>query len=218
MVCETSTDPSLMERAVAGDAGALRDLLMLHGGRARAVVMMRIDRRWRAVLDEDDVMQVAYMEAFLHIHQLTAREERSFVAWLTRIAENALRDAVRGLTRDKRPDPARRVPAHALVGGAGGGGSHSQVALLELLGVTTSTPSRVAMAHEVAASLEDALERVPADYATVVRLYDLQGLAPAEVAGRMGRSIGAVHMLRARAHDRLREEMGCGSRFFSRWE
>jgi RNA polymerase sigma-70 factor, ECF subfamily len=221
MICETVADVgdacadargAVLDRAVAGDAAALRELLMLHGGRARAAVVPRIDRRWRAVLDEDDVMQVAYMEAFLHIHQLTARDERSFVAWLTRIAENALRDAVRGLTRDKRPDPARRVHAHTVTGG---GPSH--VVLLELLGVTTSTPSRAAMAQEAAGSLEAAVGQLPPDYATVVRLYDLRGLSPAEVAGRMGRSVGAVHMLRARAHERLREEMGCGSRFFSRW-
>ncbi len=54
-------------------------------------------------------MQVAYLEAFLHIDQLTARDSASFLTWLTRIAENALRDAVRGLSRQKRPDPARRV-------------------------------------------------------------------------------------------------------------
>lgn len=215
--------PSLLDRAVAGDAAALRELLAVHGPRARAAVVTRIDRRWRAVLDEDDVMQVAYMEAFLHIHQLTARDERSFVAWLTRIAENALRDAVRGLTRDKRPDPARRIHSHP----AGADGSQSQVALLDLLGVTTSTPSRAAAANETALTLEAALERLPRDYAAVVRLYDLQGLAPAAVAARMERSVGAVHMLRGRAHERLRDVLGgvgCaggggtgggGSRFFS---
>lgn len=208
---QTSAEPPLLDRAVAGDAAALRELLVTHGPRARAVIAARIDRRWRAVLDEDDVMQVAYMEAFLHIHQLTARDERSFVAWLTRIAENALRDAVRGLTRDKRPDPARRISYTA----AGAGDSRSHVALLELLGVTTSTPSRVAAVNEAAMSIEAALERLPRDYATVVRLYDLEGLSPAEVAARMNRSVGAVHMLRGRAHDRLREEMGGVSRFFS---
>ena len=208
------TDAHLLDRAVAGDVTALRELLALHGGRARAAIAPRIDRRWRAVLDEDDVMQVAYMEAFLHIRQLTARDERSFVAWLTRIAENALRDAVRGLTRDKRPDPARRIYA-ATWGGIAGGPSQSEVALLDLLGVTTSTPSRVAAAHEATVSLESALERLPPDYRSVVRLYDLEGLSPADVAERMGRSVGAVHMLRGRAHDRLRDEIGCGSRFFS---
>ena len=57
-----------------------------------------------------DVMQVTYLEAFLHIDQLTARDTSAFLAWLTRIAENAIRDAVRGLTRTDRV--ARRATRH----------------------------------------------------------------------------------------------------------
>lgn len=212
---EAGSDAELLDRAVRGDPAALRDLLKLHGPTARAVISRKIDRRWRALLDDDDVMQVAYLEAFLHIDQLASRDTRSFVSWLTRIAENALRDALRGLTRDKRPNPTRRI-----YGTPNGGGGHSgsHAALLDILGATTTTPSRHATTNEAAASIESALERLPPDYREVVRLYDLQGLSPTQVASRLGRSIGAVHMLRARAHDRLREELGGvggGARFFS---
>ena len=200
-------DPSLLQRAVEGDPDALRVLLEHFGGEVRKRISGRIDKRWRASLDEDDVMQVTYLEAFLHIDQLTARDSTSFLAWLTRIAENALRDAVRGLTRQKRPDPARRV--------LDAPGPDSYVGLLECLGVTTTTPSREAARHDAAAILEAAVDRLPEAYKTAVRLYDLEGRPIAEVAAGMGRSVGAVHMLRARAHDRLREDLGTSSRFFS---
>ena len=49
----------------------------------------------------------------------------------------------------------------------------------------------------------------------MIRLYDLEGRPIAEVAAEMGRSSGAVHMLRARAHDRLRELLGPESAFFT---
>jgi len=88
-------DPSLLQRAVEGDTAALRALLEHFGGEVRRRISGRIDKRWRASLDEDDVMQVTYLEVFLHIDQLTARDSASFLTWLTRIAENALRDAVR---------------------------------------------------------------------------------------------------------------------------
>ena len=39
----------------------------------------------------------------------------------------------------------------------------------------------------------------------VIRLVDLEQKPFAEVANELDRSIGAVHMLRSRAHDRLRE-------------
>jgi len=200
-------DPSLLQRAVEGDTAALRVLLEHFGGEVRRRISGRIDKRWRASLDEDDVMQVTYLEAFLHIDQLTARDSASFLTWLTRIAENAVRDAIRGLSRQKRPDPARRLVAAQ--------GADSYVGLLECLGVTTTTPSREAARHDAAAILETAVSRLPEDYKTAVRLYDLEGRPVAEVAADMGRSVGAVHMLRARAHDRLRQDLGTSSQFFS---
>ena len=200
-------DPSLLQRAVEGDTAALRVLLEHFGGEVRRRISGRIDKRWRASLDEDDVMQVTYLEAFLHIDQLTARDSASFLTWLTRIAENAVRDAIRGLSRQKRPDPARRLVAAQ--------GADSYVGLLECLGVTTTTPSREAARHDAAAILETAVSRLPEDYKTAVRLYDLEGRPVAEVAADMRRSVGAVHMLRARAHDRLRQDLGTSSQFFS---
>jgi RNA polymerase sigma-70 factor (ECF subfamily) len=200
-------DAALLERAVGGDAAALRELLERYGGQARQRVEGRIEPRWRSVLDAEDVMQIAYLEAFLHIDQLTARDVGTFVAWLARIAENALRDAVRGLSSRKRPHPDRRVGATAT--------ASAQDLLLERLGVTTTTPSREAVRHDAAAALNAAIERLPPDYRDVVRLYDLEGRAIGEVATAMRRSLGAVHMLRARAHDRLRHELSSAWGFLS---
>lgn len=199
-------DAALLERAVGGEAAALRVLLERYGGQARQRVDGRIEARWRSVLDAEDVMQIAYLEAFLHIDQLTARDAGTFVAWLSRIAENALRDAVRGLSSRKRPHPDRRVGAAAT--------ASAHDLLLERLGVTTTTPSREAVRHDAAAALSEAIERLPPDYREVVRMYDLEGRAIAEVATAMRRSLGAVHMLRARAHDRLRQELGSAWGFF----
>jgi len=199
-------DTALLQQAVEGDAEALRALLERFGGEVRGRIKGRIDRRWQASLDDDDVMQVAYIEAFLHIDQLVARDTASFVAWLTRIAENALRDAVRGLSRQKRPDPMRRVDPQIT--------TDSYATLLDCLGVTTTTPSREVATKDALGALESAIGRLPADYQTAVRLYDLDGRGIAEVASAMGRSVGAVHMLRGRAHDRLRQLLS-SSHFFS---
>jgi RNA polymerase sigma factor (sigma-70 family) len=197
----------LLQQAVEGDASALRTLLEHFGAEVRKRISGRIDKRWRACLDEDDVMQVAYLEAFLHIDQLTARDSASFLAWVTRIAENALRDAIRGLSCQKRPDPVRRV--------VDAPDADSYIGLLECLGVTTTTPSREAARRDAAAILESAVAKLPEDYRTAVRLYDLEGRQVSEIATGMGRSVGAVHMLRARAHDRLRLDLGTSSQFFS---
>ena len=52
---------------------------------------------------------------------------------------------------------------------------------------------------EAADIIQSALDKLPADYGQAVRLYDLEGCSSEQVADTLGRSVGAVHMLRARA-------------------
>jgi RNA polymerase sigma-70 factor (ECF subfamily) len=201
------SDADLLGRAAARDTEALRLLLKRFGPTVREAIRGKIDARWRSILEDDDLLQVTYLEAFLHIDQLTARDADSFVGWLIRIAQNTLLDAIKGLERQKRPQPARRVqqPDH----------QSSCLALLEVLCVTSTTPSRNAAGKEASSMIDTALKTLPEDYRTVVRLADLEGKTVSEVAASMGRSVGAVHMLRARAHARLQGQLGTPSKYFS---
>ena len=199
---------SLLERAVAGDVEALRDLLDRHGRTVRTGLPAKIGRQWQSVLDADDVMQVTYLEAFLQIDQLAARDAAAFVSWLTRIADNNLRDAIKALQRQKRPNPRRRI--HVAVG------EDSFTALIDMLGDTSATPSRDAARNENASIVHAVLAKLPPDYAAAVRLYDLQGRTAKESAAELNRSLGAFYILRARAHVLLRALLGGESRFFSK--
>jgi RNA polymerase sigma-70 factor (ECF subfamily) len=200
-------EAQLVERACKGDPEALTSLLERDGPIVRQRIESKIGQTWRSVLDADDVMQISYMEAFLQIGRFQSPGPGAFRAWLAQIAENNLRDAIRALERAKRPDPRKRVH--------GPPGEESFVALVEVLGVTTSTPSQHAAKGEFKGAIDAALAKLPADYSKVIVLYDLEGRSPQEVAAIMGRSPGAVFMLRARAHDRLREVLGSASQFFS---
>ena len=64
-----------------------------------------------AVLGVEDVLQVTYLEAFLRIKQLRSSSIEGFTAWLAKIAQNWVRDAVIALNSLKRPDPDRRLTA-----------------------------------------------------------------------------------------------------------
>ncbi|MHC4065555.1 MAG: RNA polymerase sigma factor [Planctomycetota bacterium] len=197
----------MLEKAVRGDAASLRALLEQYGPGVRDSLARKIGRQWRSILDADDVMQATYLEAFLQAEQLMARTPAAFIGWLTRIAENNLRDAIQVLEREKRPHPRKRVRPGAE------GDSHA--ALLELLGATSTTPSRDAARHEAAEIIDSAISRLPDDYGKAVRLYDLEGRSASEVAATMNRSEAAVHMLRNRAHQRLRTLLGSSANFFS---
>src|SRR5262245_21317184 len=107
--CMAMEDGVLLSRAVEGDGEALSELLLRFGPQVRAGLMGRINPKWQATLDEDDVMQASYLDAFIKIGQFRPAGVASFVGWLTQIAENNLRDAIRGLEANKRPDPAHRI-------------------------------------------------------------------------------------------------------------
>ena len=197
----------ILRKASAGDAEAMAVLLREIGPRVRERIVPKIGRQWSGLIEADDVMQVTYMEAFAQAGRVTVKDEGSFLAWLTRVAENNLRDAVRAFDRAKRPDPRKRV--------TGPVNDDSYVGLVEVLGVTTTTPSRAAARQEAVRILDQTLSKLPADYAKIVRLYDLECKPIEEVSREMGRSGGACYMLRARAHDALRDAMGTASQFFS---
>src|SRR5262249_861072 len=146
-------------------------------------------------------------EAFLQIGKFKAEGAGAFLGWLTRIAQNNLRDAVRELSAVKRSPPGQRVVA--------GNQQDSESVLLANLGITTTTPSRNVASEEVRAAINNAIALMPPDYGTVVRLYDLEGKSIGDVAAAMRRSTGAAHMLRTRAHEHLRDILGSDTAFFS---
>ncbi|MFG0306430.1 MAG: RNA polymerase sigma factor [Phycisphaerales bacterium JB040] len=196
----------LLTKALDGDQESLIELLESVGPRVRARIDPKIGRHLRITVDVDDVMQVTYLEAVTRIASFEG-DLSGFVAWLTRIAENNVIDAGRMAEAAKRPNPRNRV--------TGGSHAESMVALVEAIGATVTTPSRVAAANEIGGALERSLARLPEVYARVIRLYDLKGMNAAAVGQELGKSEGAVYMLRARAHERLRDVIGSESQFFT---
>jgi RNA polymerase sigma-70 factor (ECF subfamily) len=190
--------------AVKGDKEALSTLLQAHAPELRRA--LSVESRWLSRFDVDDVMQVTFLEAFLHIHRFDPAAPGSFSGWLLSIARNNVRDLKREALAAKRPAPDKQVALYA---------GQSSVALIERLVGSSTTPSRAFAANEAQGILELALKKLPEDYREVVQLYDLEGNSAAQVARQLRRSVGAVYMLRGRAHDRLREILGSESRFFS---
>lgn len=199
------SDNELLTRAAEGDADALSALLERHGPNVRRRIARSIPARWRSLLSDDDVMQQTYADAFRTIDRFTSQGEGSLERWLARLAKCNLQDAIKGLEAEKRGGQRRRVGAPDL--------DRSYADLLEQLPGSWTTPSRSAAKNEARVALDEAIGGLSETYRNVIRLYDLEGRAIEEVAEVMGRSQGAVYMLRARAHDRLRQTLGAASQF-----
>jgi len=201
------SESQLIEKARGGDEAALATLLEQAGMPLHAEIERQIGAKYRGLVDADDILQVTCLEAFLRIRTFLPTSEGAFGAWLRRVAENNLRDAIRELERDKRPPPGKRADWPT--------GDDSYVAMVDRMSAATSTASRVMARGEVKTAIDGALAQLPEDYATALRLYELDGLTGPEVAERMGRSHGAVRMLLARARERLAEVIGTDDRFYS---
>ncbi len=201
------TSDKLVVQAKLGDQEALCALLDLFSDQVASRLEKQINKKWKAALDIEDVLQVTYIEVFLQIGNFNGEEEKTFLAWLVRIAENNLRDAIRSLQCEKRPPPDKRVHAPS--------GQDSHITLIELVAGSSVTASRKAGRNEACDLLDAAMRKLPDDYEKVLRLYDLEGLSGPEVAEVMGRRRGAIHMLRSRALVRLGDLLGSESKFFT---
>jgi RNA polymerase sigma-70 factor, ECF subfamily len=198
---------AITSRAIAGDSDALASLLEHLEDELRLRVRRELSGRHRAIIEVDDVMQVTYFEAFLHIERFVLNGPDSLLNWLTAIARNNIVDAVRESGRDKRLPTQKRIQPKSP--------EDSYVNLLLQLGGSQTTPSRSAARAEAKVLVENAIAQLPEDYERVVRLSDLEERAAPEVARLMDRSAPAVRMLKARAHDCLAQILGTRSRFFS---
>ena len=204
----TPEHDALLARARAGELAALVELLDELGQEVRRRLAPKISPQWRVLLDEDDVMQTTYLEAVTRFDKFNQGSSREFLAWLWRLAENNLIDGVRALEAAKRPDPSKRVTGKSAEG-------DSMSSLVTVLGVTFTTPSINVARSEAGDHLMMVVEQLPDVYRRVVKLYDLENKSIEEVAAEVGRSQGAVYMLRARAHEQLKELLGRESRYFS---
>ena len=186
-------DDELIERLKHGDEEAARALFDRYAATLRGRVAQRIPQRLQAKIGASDVMQEAYVSAFLGLGDFAPQDEGAFRAWLVRILGNRLQDEIRRLTAKKRD--ARRETPFA-----------QQPQSLD------PSPSTVMMATEQRAAMWRAIGELPEDQQLVIRLVYQDAVPMADAAATLGRSPDATRRLCARAIKRLAAEMGSGPR------
>jgi RNA polymerase sigma-70 factor (subfamily 1) len=201
-----ASDENLLSLASSGHEDSLALLLERYGPLVRRGIAKQIPKRLGSLLTDDDVMQQTYADAFRSINSFESRGDGSFARWLATLARCNLCDAVRMLEAQKRGGGRTRIDQRAI--------SDSFAPLLKELAAAGNSPSQEAAKAEARADLESAIKTLPPTYAQVVRMYDLEGRTIDEVAAALDRSVGAVYMLRSRAHDRLHDLLGRTSKYF----
>jgi RNA polymerase sigma-70 factor (ECF subfamily) len=179
------------EQVVAGVLGGRRDLF--------EVLIRRYNQRLYRVVrgvirgDEaeiEDVMQQAYVNAYLHLDQFAGRA--SFATWLAKIALYEALSRARRLGRTVSLDEAVENGVEDIV---------------DRMQAHTPDPERQAMTGELRDVLEGAIDELPPAYRSVFVMREVEGLSTAESAEILGVREEVVKTRLHRARGMLREEL-----------
>ncbi|AWM42530.1 sigma-70 family RNA polymerase sigma factor [Gemmata obscuriglobus] len=194
------TDQAIRD-ARAGDREALGGLFDRYVNYLTLLARVQIGRRLQGKLDPADAVQEAFLQAHRHFSNFRGSTEAELAAWLRRILACVLSNTVQHYLGTQARDPRLEQVIAADV-------DRSSAALVGRLAAPGPSPSEAACRHERAVLVADALARLPDDYREVVLLRFAEGLAFAEVAARMGRSVDSVEKLWVRGVVRLRQLIG----------
>ena len=177
------TDEQIVAQVVGGHTALFEVLMRRHNERiyraARAIV--RDDR------EAEDVMQQAYVNAYAHLRQFDHRAK--FSTWLTRIAINEALARVRRQARYESFDEEATGAGETIM-------TRQQV-----------DPEHQAIARELGALLEKAVDALPEGNREVFMLREIEGLSTAETAECLGVSEDVVKTRLSRARAALRADL-----------
>lgn len=186
----------LVRRYQGGDATALNELFGRYAPRVERIVRLRMGPLLRRRLDVEDIVQQTFVVAFERFDDFELREPAGLVHWLSRIAENQLRDEAdkaRALKRDVRRERALESLRVAVETG----GVHFDPSS------DGPAPWAALERAEELAELAAGLQRLAPDHREVLLLRNIAGGSWHWVAEQLDRSEGAVQMLHARARAAL---------------
>ena len=193
MMCTLSQKTKeLVVLAKDGDKSALNQLYRVYGERVRWMVRFRMGAELRSQLESMDLVQDTLIHALGGLDNFTYKNEGDFVRWLSKIAENSLRDNLDKLHAGKR-DIRKEVPLDNYRPTNAGGffGTPGPIA--------ATTPSVIMSRKEDLNKLEKAIDKLRPEYREVIVLAKIEELSYSQIGDRLGKSTGAVKMLVSRA-------------------
>lgn len=188
----------LLRDAVDGGPQAVGRLLE----RCRAYLLLvanrEVDSDIRQKVAASDLVQESLAEAWQAFDRFSGQTEAELLAWLRRILLNNVANATNKHRRTAKRDLSREV---SLDDSRWPHGLDGQIPAAD------PSPSASAAAGEEQQRLFQAMDRVPAHYAQVIRLRNFDYLPFAEIADEMQLSADATRKLWERAVERLAQEL-----------
>src|ERR1039457_3704685 len=148
-------------------------------------------------LDPEDLAHEAIIRVQARWQQLKSSDPVVIKAWLRTVVSNVLHDLADKAWAGKRDIGKERSLDAAL--------DESSAKIEVFLPANTATPSKMAVRHERALALAQALGRLPEDQRVAIELHHLSGFSLDQTARQMDRSFTSVAGLLRRGLTNLRE-------------
>ena len=181
---EKQADADLVARVQQGDKRAF-DLLVLKYQRK---IMRLLSRMLRDQSEIEDVMQETFIKAYRAIPQF--RGESAFYTWLYRIAINTARNWM--ASQGRRPSSPN-------INQSEDGETFDEIDNL----TDNNTPESILASQEVAASVNESIQQLPAELRMAIVLREIEGLSYEEIAQSMNCPIGTVRSRIFRAREAI---------------
>lgn len=181
-------EAALVRQCAAGDEDASAELMGEHHRMVLGLATNLLGDREEAL----DLAQEVFLRVFRTIHRF--RGQSSLKTWIYRITVNQARNRQRWWRRRHRSEVVS-LDVHLRRCG--------DVAL----GTTQSAPDRAFARHELAESLQAALDRLPFEQRTAIVLREVEGMRYDEIAFSLGLAVGTVKSRLTRARQALRAEL-----------
>ena len=181
-------DQQLVERAQRGDKRAF-ELLVLKYQRKLGRLLSRFVRDPAEV---EDVTQEAFIKAYRALPSF--RGDSAFYTWLYRIGINTAKNYLVAL--------GRRAPTTTGFDNEEAEGFEDADQLRD-----SSTPESELEGKEIAATVNRAMDALPADLRTAITLREIEGLSYEEIANVMNCPVGTVRSRIFRARDAIAAEL-----------
>jgi RNA polymerase sigma-70 factor (ECF subfamily) len=201
LMADTHDDiTSLLDRATAGEEGALAELFTRYRKRLRQMIRLRLDRRLSSRVDPSDVLQEAYLDVVQQFPAYQRQPEMPFFLWLRLVTGQRLQRVHRRHLGAGMRDAGREV---SLYHGALPQASSESLAA-QLLGRMTSA-SQVLVRAEMQLQLQAALNDMGPLDREIIALRHFEELSNAEAAEVLGLSKTAASNRYLRALARLQK-------------
>ncbi len=171
-------DAEAVRRVLGGERQAYGDLVRRHQGRLRSLLSFYC----RSAEEVEEFLQEAFVQAYAQLRRYDA--SMPFYPWLRAIALNGLRMEIR------RRETARSGPVEYL-------------RRLQLAQIENDACGGVAEAR--GAALRRCMEKLPAEQAELLEDKYARGRPLAEIAARLGTSLGALKVRLLRLREALRK-------------